>query len=267
MNPIIRVCIDTSRVVSVLRSRWTPLVVICVECRRYAARWLCDNCEEVYCVGCYASVHMHGAKVSFRTMQSSAVGAKHRYHRTCLRHPCRRAYRKQPISGVDLSSRSRGNVGDAYCNTCRPFHLFSKLALLADSSGLVYHTLSVFANRKWESIQQLGMAQHNPPDPPQQPCCSPQIFMRQIPATHNASFGNVLPSPDWRGSWVSQYVASDGRPHSSRIYLCVCRTRPLQVNHGAEKLPYYPIDFHMEYAMACRRRSRKQRDEEAHAVW
>lgn len=44
--------------------RWTNLVVICVECRRYAARWLCDDCEEVYCVGCYASVHRHGTKVS-----------------------------------------------------------------------------------------------------------------------------------------------------------------------------------------------------------
>ncbi|CAN0081825.1 unnamed protein product [Scytosiphon promiscuus] len=43
--------------------RWTSLVVICVECRRYAARWLCDDCEEVYCVGCYASVHRHGTKV------------------------------------------------------------------------------------------------------------------------------------------------------------------------------------------------------------
>lgn len=46
-----------------LQHRWTPLVVICVECRRYAARWLCDDCEEVYCVGCYASVHRHGSKV------------------------------------------------------------------------------------------------------------------------------------------------------------------------------------------------------------
>eukprot|EP00752_Nemacystus_decipiens_P002143 g2042.t1 len=43
--------------------RWRPLVVICIECRRYAARWLCDDCEEVYCVGCYASVHRHGTKV------------------------------------------------------------------------------------------------------------------------------------------------------------------------------------------------------------
>ncbi|CAM9276018.1 unnamed protein product [Ectocarpus sp. 12 AP-2014] len=43
---------------------WTPLVVTCVECRRYAARWLCDDCEEVYCVGCYAFVHRHGAKVN-----------------------------------------------------------------------------------------------------------------------------------------------------------------------------------------------------------
>ncbi|CAN0547541.1 unnamed protein product, partial [Ectocarpus sp. 8 AP-2014] len=42
---------------------WTPLVVTCVECRRYAARWLCDDCEEVYCVGCYAFVHRHGTKV------------------------------------------------------------------------------------------------------------------------------------------------------------------------------------------------------------
>lgn len=40
-----------------------------------------------------------------------------------------------------------------------------------------------------------------------------------------------------------------------------------KVNHGAEKLPYYPVDFHMEYAMACRKRSRTQRDEEAHANW
>ena len=38
-------------------------MVICVECRRYAARWLCDDCEEVYCVGCYAFVHRHGTKV------------------------------------------------------------------------------------------------------------------------------------------------------------------------------------------------------------
>lgn len=45
------------------RHRWTNLVVICVECRRYAARWLCDDCEEVYCVGCYAFVHRHGTKV------------------------------------------------------------------------------------------------------------------------------------------------------------------------------------------------------------
>ncbi|CAB1111112.1 unnamed protein product [Ectocarpus sp. CCAP 1310/34] len=43
---------------------WTPLVVTCVECRRYAARWLCDDCEEVYCVGCYAFVHKHGTKVN-----------------------------------------------------------------------------------------------------------------------------------------------------------------------------------------------------------
>ncbi|CAN0204466.1 unnamed protein product, partial [Discosporangium mesarthrocarpum] len=44
--------------------RWTPLVVMCVECTRYAARWLCDDCEEVYCSTCYSSVHSHGSKVS-----------------------------------------------------------------------------------------------------------------------------------------------------------------------------------------------------------
>ncbi|CAM9227337.1 unnamed protein product, partial [Laminaria digitata] len=42
---------------------WTPLVVICVECRRFAARWLCDDCEDVYCVACYTSVHQHGTRV------------------------------------------------------------------------------------------------------------------------------------------------------------------------------------------------------------
>lgn len=40
-----------------------------------------------------------------------------------------------------------------------------------------------------------------------------------------------------------------------------------QVKHGAEKLPYYTVDLHMEYAMACRKRSRKERDEEARIVW
>ncbi|CAM9991018.1 unnamed protein product, partial [Ectocarpus sp. 12 AP-2014] len=40
-----------------------------------------------------------------------------------------------------------------------------------------------------------------------------------------------------------------------------------KVNHGAEKLPYYPASLHMEYAMACRKRSRKERDEEARTLW
>jgi len=39
------------------------------------------------------------------------------------------------------------------------------------------------------------------------------------------------------------------------------------VGHGAEKLPYYTADLHMEYAMACRKRSRKERDIEAQARW
>ena len=43
--------------------------------------------------------------------------------------------------------------------------------------------------------------------------------------------------------------------------------RPQKVYHGAEKLPYYTVDFHMEYAMACRKRSRAQREEDAHILW
>ncbi|CAM9563321.1 unnamed protein product, partial [Choristocarpus tenellus] len=43
--------------------RWSPLVVMCVECKRYAARWLCDECEEVYCHSCYSFIHSHGTKI------------------------------------------------------------------------------------------------------------------------------------------------------------------------------------------------------------
>lgn len=40
-----------------------------------------------------------------------------------------------------------------------------------------------------------------------------------------------------------------------------------KVTHGAEKLPYYTADFHMEYAMACRQRVHAHKKEEAHALW
>lgn len=40
----------------------------------------------------------------------------------------------------------------------------------------------------------------------------------------------------------------------------------MQANHGAEKLPYYTANFHMEYGMACKLRGGNLRDEEARAL-
>lgn len=40
----------------------------------------------------------------------------------------------------------------------------------------------------------------------------------------------------------------------------------LQINHGADKLPYYTANFHMEYAMACKLRRGNLRDEETRAL-
>ncbi|CAM9489971.1 unnamed protein product, partial [Chrysoparadoxa australica] len=39
---------------------WSPLVVMCIECKRYAARWLCKTCDDVFCTGCFTRLHRHG---------------------------------------------------------------------------------------------------------------------------------------------------------------------------------------------------------------
>lgn len=55
-------------------------MVMCVECRRYAARWLCDDCEEVYCVSCYARVHQHGTKVPPTCIGSREQDGREAFH-------------------------------------------------------------------------------------------------------------------------------------------------------------------------------------------
>ncbi|CAN0318749.1 unnamed protein product, partial [Phaeothamnion confervicola] len=36
------------------------LVVPCVSCKSYAARWRCDDCADVFCRRCFAALHAHG---------------------------------------------------------------------------------------------------------------------------------------------------------------------------------------------------------------
>ena len=45
---------------------WSWLVQPCVECKSYAARWRCEDCEDVYCTACYSKVHKRGSRVNHR---------------------------------------------------------------------------------------------------------------------------------------------------------------------------------------------------------
>ncbi|CAN0094235.1 unnamed protein product, partial [Sphacelaria rigidula] len=105
--------------------RWTPLVLTCVECRRHAARWLCDDCEEAYCTGCYASVHRHGSRMmhgaeklpyytpEFHMDYAMACRQRDRAHRHEEAHARRlfereRAERKAAIA---IQTAWRGKIG------------------------------------------------------------------------------------------------------------------------------------------------------------
>jgi hypothetical protein len=45
---------------------WSWLVQCCVECRSYAARWRCEECQDVYCTACFSDVHKRGTRVSHK---------------------------------------------------------------------------------------------------------------------------------------------------------------------------------------------------------
>ena len=48
------------------KHNWSWLVQCCVECRSYAARWRCEDCQDVYCTGCFSNVHKRGTRVNHK---------------------------------------------------------------------------------------------------------------------------------------------------------------------------------------------------------
>ena len=44
--------------------KWAWMVVACVECQDFAARWRCNECDDLYCTECFSKVHSKGTKVT-----------------------------------------------------------------------------------------------------------------------------------------------------------------------------------------------------------
>jgi hypothetical protein len=51
--------------------KWAWMVVSCVECQDYAARWRCNECDDLYCTECFSKVHSKGTKVEHTYIQLS----------------------------------------------------------------------------------------------------------------------------------------------------------------------------------------------------
>jgi hypothetical protein len=48
------------------KHRFEDLVMNCVECEMYAARWRCVDCHDLYCTNCFSKVHARGKKLRHR---------------------------------------------------------------------------------------------------------------------------------------------------------------------------------------------------------
>lgn len=48
------------------RHMFESIVMNCIECERFAARWRCLDCSELYCTGCFAKVHSRGKKLKHK---------------------------------------------------------------------------------------------------------------------------------------------------------------------------------------------------------
>jgi len=48
------------------KHNWSWKVQPCVECKDFAARWRCEECQDVYCTACFSKVHKRGSRVNHK---------------------------------------------------------------------------------------------------------------------------------------------------------------------------------------------------------
>lgn len=59
-----------------MRHKFDNIVMNCAECERYAARWRCLDCDELFCTKCFGHTHSRGKRIRHRYVASLASGGR-----------------------------------------------------------------------------------------------------------------------------------------------------------------------------------------------